>query len=80
MELDKRYPILYAYKTFLSSTTTLTLEAEDKSLEFIVLKPPYAMVFRQHDITNINSKKGKYKLIYRKKDCCDNCHFFDIET
>jgi cytochrome c551/c552 len=38
------------------------------------------MVFRHHDITNINSECGKYKLVYKRKHCCDNCHFFAIET
>jgi hypothetical protein len=82
MEPNKRYPILFAFKNFLSSSTviTLNLEAEDKSMEYIVLEPPYSLAFKQDDITNINSERGKYILIYRKKDCCDYCYFFDIET
>jgi hypothetical protein len=59
MELNKRYPILFAYKHFVSSANiiTLFLEAEDKSMEYLVLEPHYSLVFKQDDITDINSEK-----------------------
>jgi hypothetical protein len=81
-ELNRRYPILEAYKNVLSETIliTLTLQAEDQSTRFLVLRPPYSKVFRQRDIADINSKSGKFKLLFKKKVCCDNCHYFAIET
>jgi hypothetical protein len=81
-ELNRRYPILEAYKNVLLSTTFITrsLQAEDQSTTFLVLRPPYSTVFKKRDITDINSKSGHYKLVYKKKICCDNCHYFAIET
>jgi hypothetical protein len=81
-ELDRRYPILEAYKTDILSVTfiTLTLQLEDQSTKFLVLRPPYSRVFKQRDIANINSQSGKFKLLYKKKICCDNCHYFALET
>jgi hypothetical protein len=83
MELNKRYSIFSALKHFVTSTNivSLLLEAEDKSRESIILEPPYSSAFREDDITDISySESGKHILVYRKKDCCDICHFFGIET
>jgi hypothetical protein len=79
MEVDTPYPILHAYKKFQGSSfiTTLILEAEDKSVHYVILDPYFSFVFRANDILDINAQKGKLKLIYRKRNC-DTCHVLDI--
>jgi hypothetical protein len=89
VEFEKPYPILGAFRhLYLGSNPFITLsiqitddDAEDFRVGHCNLSPAYSRVFDNNDISELNANAGKYKLIYRKKNCCsDYCYFFVIET
>jgi hypothetical protein len=87
VEFDKPYPIMGAcIHTNRTNITiiTLSLQMSDVGEDFRVghcdLSPAYSRGFDNDIITERNANPGKFKLVHRKKDCCDYCHFLVIET
>jgi hypothetical protein len=80
MEVNKKYPILFtdtnSHSTF-GFTVTLILGLIGEDVAVCPLPSAYSQAFSEEDIADINSKKEKYHLIYRKKQN-SNHYFFEI--
>jgi hypothetical protein len=78
MEVNKKYPILFADQNFHSVfgfLVTLILGLSGESIAACPLPAAYSQVFTQDDISEINSKHGMYRLIYRKKQNSSHYYF-----
>jgi hypothetical protein len=69
MELDKPYSIVSAinimqYPSFII-VLMLSTDDDDK-LATCVLSPSYSRIFDDNDISEVNAKRGKFKLIHKK--------------
>jgi hypothetical protein len=84
MEVDKAYPIMSVEQNRILNLNVITLNIgiNDNEVAHCVLSPSYARVFTNADISEINAaaEPGKFKLFYRKKECCADCHYMSIET
>jgi hypothetical protein len=81
MEVNKKYPILFADQNFHSVfgfLVTLILGLSGTSIAAIPLPAKYSQAFTQEDIAEINSQQGMYRLIYRKKETSSNYYYFEI--
>jgi hypothetical protein len=86
VEFNKPYPIMAAHMHIYmeSINISLSLKMSDNGDNFVLgyydLSPAYSRVFDNDDIGELNANHGRLKLVYKKKDCCDYCHFLVIET
>jgi hypothetical protein len=83
--VDRAYPIMRAEQKrifdFNEITLNIRMNDDGDEVAHCVLSPSYARVFTDTDISEINAAEpGKFKLFYRKKDCCANCHYMSIKT
>jgi hypothetical protein len=70
MEINKTYRILCADSSFhpiFGRMVTLVLGLLGDSVAVCALPLSYSMAFTEQDITDINSKKETYRIIYRKR-------------
>jgi hypothetical protein len=85
VEFNKPFPIMGAhFYLHLGKipivTLSLQMSDEAEELAHVHLRRAYARVVDDDDIAEVNANPGKYKLIYRKKDCgCVYCHVLVIE-
>jgi hypothetical protein len=75
---NRRYRILCAETNFhplFGVTVTLVLGLLGDSVAVCPLPPAYSMTFSEQDITDINSKKEMYRLIYKKRQNAEGFYF-----
>jgi hypothetical protein len=66
--VDKPYSIMRAIKKMQMTSFIIILVLRGDDHEGLcVLGPCYSLVFKDNDISEINSESGRYKLIFRKK-------------
>jgi hypothetical protein len=78
MEVNKKYPILFADTNSRSTfgfLVTLILGLIGDNIAVCLLPSAYSQAFTDQDIADINSKKEKYQLIYRKKQNSNHFYF-----
>jgi hypothetical protein len=69
MEVNKKYPIVLADKNFhptFGPMVTLILSLVGTSVAVCPLPLAYSQSFSEQDISDINSKKESYRLIYKE--------------
>jgi hypothetical protein len=79
MEVNRTYRILFADTAFhpiFGVTVTLVLGLLGDSVAVCPLPQAYSMAFSEQGISDINSKKETYRIIYRKKQ---DSQFFYFE-
>jgi hypothetical protein len=77
MEVNKTYKIVFADTNFhpiFGMRVTLILGLLGDNVGVCPLPLAYSMAFTDQDITDINSKKELYRLIYRKRQ--DSSQFY----
>jgi hypothetical protein len=87
IEFDKPYPIMSArIQTYGQTKVVITLalkmsDADDDSeLGYYGLPLSYSRVFDDDDFGELNANPGRLKLVFKKKDYSDQCHFLAIVT
>jgi hypothetical protein len=81
MEVNKRYPIVFADRNFHSTfgfLVVLILGLSGENVAVCPLPVAYSQAFTEQDIIHINSKKETYRLIYKKKHHNSSHYYFEI--
>jgi hypothetical protein len=77
MEVNKKYPNLFAdtnSHSIFGFMVTLILGLIGDYIAVCPLPSAYSQAFTRRHIAEVNSAKGKYQLIYRKKE--NSSHFY----
>jgi hypothetical protein len=53
---------------------------DDSELGYYGLPLSYSRVFDDDDFGELIANPGRLKLVFKKKDYCDHCHFLTIVT
>jgi hypothetical protein len=85
IEFDKPYPIMsaeietYKQKKVISLALKMS-DDDDSELGYYGLPLTYSKVFDDDDFGELNANPGRLKLVFKKKDYSDHCHFLAIVT
>jgi hypothetical protein len=77
LQENKLIPIVGA-KRFFGSQILLLLHNNNSGV-ILCLNKEYSAVFTEQDVTDINTRKCRLFVIYKKHHCgCNDCHYYDI--
>jgi hypothetical protein len=86
IEYDKPYLIMSAkIQTYKQTKVVISLalkmsDDDDSELGYYGLPLSYSGVFDDDDFGELNANPGRLKLVFKKKDYSDYCHFLVIVT